>query len=85
MLYEVITYSGAVPLGLSNILDHAKADDRIFVVSYGSGAGSDAFDITVTDRISEVVDKAVTTEKLLEHKKYIDYAVYLKYRGKIRM
>jgi len=79
------TYSGAVPLGLSNILDHAKADDRIFVVSYGSGAGSDAFDITVSDRISEVVDKEITTEKLLESKKYVDYAVYLKYRGKIRM
>ena len=50
-----------------------------------SGAGSDAFDITVTDRISEVVNKAVTTEELLNRKKYIDYAVYLKYRGKIRM
>ncbi|ABR54433.1 putative hydroxymethylglutaryl-CoA synthase [Methanococcus vannielii SB] len=79
------TYSGAVPLGLSNILDHSKTGDRIFVVSYGSGAGSDAFDITVTDRISEVINKAVTTEELLSRKKYIDYAVYLKYRGKIRM
>ncbi|MCS3901468.1 hydroxymethylglutaryl-CoA synthase [Methanococcus voltae] len=79
------TYSGAVPLGLSNILDHAKAGDRIFAVSYGSGAGSDAFDITVTDNIAGAAEKAITTETLLAHKKYIDYAVYMKYREKIRM
>ena len=29
------TYSGAVPLGLANILDHAEPGDRIFVTSYG--------------------------------------------------
>ncbi|EHP89156.1 hydroxymethylglutaryl-CoA synthase [Methanotorris formicicus] len=79
------TYSGAVPLGLSNILDNAKEGDRILAVSYGSGAGSDAFDLTVTKRIEEVKDKAPKTMEMLNDKIYIDYATYVKFRGKIKM
>ena len=78
------TYSGAVPLGLSAILDIAKPGDRIFVVSYGSGAGSDAFDITVTDEISKFKrENAPTMDKILEDVVYLDYAQYAKYKGKI--
>jgi len=79
------TYSGAVPLGLSNILDSGKEGDRILAVSYGSGAGSDAFDIILTDRIEEVKDKAPKTIDLLNRKKYIDYSIYLKYRRGIKV
>ena len=79
------TYSGAVPLGLSSILDHSKPGEKIFVVSYGSGAGSDAFIITVNDKIDEVRNLAPTTEEIISHKQYVDYAVYAKYKGKIRM
>ncbi|MBN1432771.1 MAG: hydroxymethylglutaryl-CoA synthase [Methanomicrobiaceae archaeon] len=79
------TYSGAVPVGLSATLDIAKPGDRIFVTSYGSGSGSDAFDITVTDAIETLIDRkaAPSVEDLLNNKKYIDYAVYAKHKGKI--
>lgn len=81
------TYSGAVPLGLAAVLDIAKPGDRIFVTSYGSGAGSDAFDITVTDAILDKSDrsKAPSVEEMLAKKKYLDYAVYARHKGKIRM
>ena len=78
------TYSGASPLGLTAILDVAKPGDRILMVSYGSGAGSDAFVFTVTPRIEEVRDRATKTREMLDHnKKFLDYGTYCKYRGKI--
>ena len=42
------TYSGSSPLGLTATLDIAKPGDKILLVSYGSGAGSDAFIFRVT-------------------------------------
>lgn len=80
------TYSGCVPLGLSAILDVAKPKERILAVAYGSGAGSDAFDITVTPGIKRIRKTAApTVRELVENKKFIDYATYAKFRGKIRM
>ncbi len=80
------TYSGAVPLGLSAVLDIAEPGDRIFVVSYGSGAGSDAFDITVTDEIKKFrKENAPVMDKILENPIYLDYATYAKFKGKILM
>ena len=81
------TYSGAVPVGLSATLDIAKPGDRIFVTSYGSGSGSDAFDITVTDAIETKIDRkaAPSVEDMLNDKIYLDYALYAKHKGKIVM
>ena len=80
------TYSGAVPLGLSSILDVAQPGDRILAVSYGSGAGSDAFDITVTDEMANFKkDNAPTMDRILANPVYVDYATYAKFKGKIRM
>jgi hydroxymethylglutaryl-CoA synthase len=81
------TYSGAVPLGLAAILDVAKPGDRVFVTSYGSGAGSDAFDITITDAILDKIDRSrgPSVQKMLNTKTYLDYAVYARHKGKIRM
>jgi len=80
------TYSGAVPLGLAAILDEAKPGDRIFAVAYGSGAGSDAFALTVTDEYEGFArDRAPTVKEIISSVKYLDYATYAKFRGKIAL
>jgi len=74
------TYSGATMIGLASTLDVAKPGDRIFLTSYGSGAGSDGFDITVTDKIEDLKrEKAPTVSQMVEDKEYIDYGTYAKY------
>lgn len=79
------TYSGASPVGLTSTLDVAAPGDLVFMCSYGSGASSDAFIWRVTDRIEEVRDLAVRTQRLLdEHVIYVDYGTYAKFRHKIR-
>ena len=78
------TYSGAVFLGLSAILDVAKPGDRILAIAYGSGAGSDGFDLTVTDEISKM-DRSETVEEMISRMEIINYATYAKYRGKLNM
>ena len=82
------TYSGASPIGLAATLDIAKPGDRIFVASFGSGAGSDAFDIEVTDAIDNNAfnhNAAPSVEALLKNPIYLDYAQYARHKGKIVM
>ncbi len=76
-------YAGSCLLGLTAILDEAKPGDRILCVSYGSGAGSDAFDIRVTDLIEERKDRATKTRQYIARRTEIDYALYTRYRGKL--
>ncbi len=79
------TYSGAVPLGLASTLDQAEPGDNILVTSYGSGAGSDSFDIKVTENIKKIEDQDVPKiEEVTTGEEYISYAVYAKYRDKIQ-
>ncbi|MDQ4077737.1 MAG: hydroxymethylglutaryl-CoA synthase, partial [Chloroflexota bacterium] len=77
-------YAGASPLGLTRVLDEAQPGDRVLVVSFGSGAGSDALVYRVTDRIQEARDRAPHTQHYLDRKQYIDYATYARWRGKIK-
>jgi hydroxymethylglutaryl-CoA synthase len=78
------TYSGASPIGLTAILDVAKPGDLIFMVSYGSGSGSDGFIFRVTDKLPEVQNLAPHTRYQLENNRiYLDYGTYTKFRGKI--
>ena len=72
------TYSGSAMLGLAAVLDIAKPGQRILMVSYGSGAGSDAFDITVTDAIEAYPRQGI--RQMIEEKEYVDYATYMKFR-----
>lgn len=79
-------YSAASPLGLTAILDVAKPGDRIFMVSYGSGAGSDGFIFKVTDAITAAQAVGPKTWDIINNKKvYLSYAEYSKYRKKIIM
>lgn len=80
------TYSGSSPLGLTATFDVSKPGDKILIVSYGSGAGSDAFIFEVSERIEEVKDLAPRTKDMLDNNKnYLNYGVYAKFRQKIRM
>ena len=79
------TYSGATPVGLAAILDIAQPGDRVMAVSYGSGAGSDAFSITVNKEIQERRELAPKVQDMIQNKEYLDYAIYAKFKGKIRM
>ncbi len=79
------TYSASSPLGLTATLDIAQPRDKILLVSYGSGAGSDAFVFEVLDRIDEVRDLAPKTRVLLDYNKnYLEYGEYAKFRHKIK-
>ncbi|MEN8242499.1 MAG: hydroxymethylglutaryl-CoA synthase [Chloroflexota bacterium] len=79
------TYSGAAIIGLTAILDEAKPGDRILMVSYGSGAGSDAIVLRVTDKIEERRDLALSTQAYIDRRTEIDYAEYVRLRGKLTM
>ncbi|MEM4397755.1 MAG: hydroxymethylglutaryl-CoA synthase [Candidatus Woesearchaeota archaeon] len=81
------TYSGSSLLGLCKILEIANPNDRILLTSYGSGSGSDSFDIIITDKIIEFRQKIKklkikTLDYYLNNKIYIDYITYLKNTGK---
>lgn len=79
------TYAGSAVIGLTATLDVAQPGDRILVVSYGSGAGSDAFSLRVTERIDQVRNNALTTEAYINRRTEIDYATYTRYRDKLKM
>ncbi len=76
-------YAGSSLLGLTAILDEAKPGNRIFFVSYGSGAGSDAMVLRVTDVITERQSRAPKTRDYVARRTEIDYATYARYRGKL--
>jgi len=79
------TYSGAAIIGLTAILDIAQPGDRILMVSFGSGAGSDAIGLRVTDQILERRDLATKTQTYIARRTEIDYAEYARLRGKLVM
>ncbi len=78
-------YAGSALIGLTAVLDVAEAGDRILLVSYGSGAGSDAFSMQVTPALAERRSRAITTQQYLERRTEIDYATYARLRGKLML
>lgn len=79
------TYAGSAIIGLTAILDIAEPGDRILVVSFGSGAGSDAMSILVTNAIRERRDFALKTRDYITRRVPVDYAQYVRQRGKLAM
>jgi hydroxymethylglutaryl-CoA synthase len=73
------TYSGCSPVGLAAVLDIAKPEERILIVSYGSGAGSDAYLLRTT---SQLVDKRLRQKMSVKYQaenpflEYVDYTTY---------
>ncbi|MHA1243474.1 MAG: hydroxymethylglutaryl-CoA synthase [Candidatus Heimdallarchaeota archaeon] len=78
------TYSASSMIGLAAVLDVAKPGDRILMVSYGSGSGSDAFIYTITDEIEKRRGIVPTVQNYLDNKELLNYAMYAKHRGKIK-
>jgi hydroxymethylglutaryl-CoA synthase len=77
-------YAGSSLLGLAAVLDVARPGERIFFCSYGSGAGSDAFCLRVTERIEERRGGPSVAD-YLDRRRLVDgYGQYLRLRGKIR-
>jgi len=76
-------YSSSTLLGFTAVLDEAKPGDRILVASYGSGAGSDAFCFTVTEKINSVKHKAPSTKTYIDRTLAVDYITYARLKGKI--
>jgi hydroxymethylglutaryl-CoA synthase len=70
------TYSAATLLGLTAILDQASSNQRILVVSYGSGSGADALLIHTTDRLAARRTNAPKTNDYITKKRYITYQHY---------
>lgn len=69
-------YSASSMVGLAATLDVAKMGDKIFMCSYGSGAGSDAFVFEVTAEIkAHQKNNQQTVAKQIKDKEYIDYSL----------
>src|SRR3972149_2469143 len=74
------TYSGSSLIGLAAVLDIAKPNDRIVIVSYGSGAGSDAYSLMVTNQILGKRSRQKFTIRYQAENKNVEYVDYETYR-----
>jgi hydroxymethylglutaryl-CoA synthase len=77
------TYAGSALIGLAAVLDVAEPGQRVLMVSYGSGAGSDSFDLLITDRIVDARTRAPRTQDYINRRVVIDYARYVRLRKKL--
>jgi len=79
------TYAGSSLIGLTAVLDQARPGERILITSFGSGAGSDAIALTVTDAVVGRQGAALSTDDYLQRRTEIDYAEYARMRGIIAL
>lgn len=74
-------YSASTLLGLAAVMDIARPGQTIFMISYGSGAGSDGFVFQTTQKVT--ARKSPFVSDNLRNKEYISYLKYLKSSQKI--
>jgi hydroxymethylglutaryl-CoA synthase len=67
-------------VGLAAVLDIAKSEDRILVVSYGSGAGSDAYLLRATSQLLDKRKRQKITVKFQTENPFAEYVDYTTYR-----
>lgn len=79
------TYAGAALIGLTAVLDVARPGEKILLVSFGSGAGSDAISLRVTPAIEARRDLAPRTQDYIARRTTVDYAQYARMRRKLVM
>jgi hydroxymethylglutaryl-CoA synthase len=77
------TYAGSSLIGLTAVLDGASEGDRMLLVSYGSGAGSDAFSFRATKALAARRGAALATRDYIARRVEIDYGVYVRLSGKL--
>ncbi|MEM2210575.1 MAG: hydroxymethylglutaryl-CoA synthase [Nitrososphaerales archaeon] len=77
-------YSGSSLAALGAVLDISKPGDKILMVSYGSGAGSDAYLFTVTKNIESKRERLIKVQDQIEnpHREYVDYYTYREWKTK---
>jgi hydroxymethylglutaryl-CoA synthase len=79
------TYAASSLLGLAAVLDIARAGERIFCVSYGSGAGADGFAFRVTEHIETTrAHGSRPVAAYLARNTTVDYATYLEFTDALR-
>jgi hydroxymethylglutaryl-CoA synthase len=71
-------YSASSLMGLAAVLDIAKPKQKIFFVSYGSGAGSDGFIFETSAHLRKKQKKIIPFTKLIQQKIYLSYTQYLR-------
>jgi hydroxymethylglutaryl-CoA synthase len=76
-------YAGSSPLGLTAVLDVAQPGDRVLLASYGSGAGSDALSLRVTEAVVERQPRAPATRDYVARRVEVDYGTYVRYSEKL--
>ncbi|MDP3941105.1 MAG: hydroxymethylglutaryl-CoA synthase [bacterium] len=76
-------YTASAFLGLAAILDIARPGQRIFFVSYGSGAGADGFIFETTKKLKDFQKKTLPVAKQIADKEYISYLEYLQKTHKL--
>ncbi|MFM7859371.1 MAG: hydroxymethylglutaryl-CoA synthase, partial [Flammeovirgaceae bacterium] len=75
------SYSASSLMGLMAVLEKVQPGELVFMCSYGSGAGSDAFVFRATENINKIRQEF---KSLADDKKYIDYLQYRQMVGNLR-